>query len=156
MKTRKSWREKIETTQEPKLVRLSPKMSRLGEGIMLVPTPRLVEDVVRRIPKGKVITVGEIRRKLAADFSADVTCPLTTGIFVRIIAEAAEEERAAGRKIVTPYWRVIKDDGGLNPKFPGGITKHGRLLRSEGFSLSRKGKSGGSVRDFDQNLFTFV
>ena len=95
-------------------------MARFGTGIMLIPTPKLVEELLRRIPKGKLVTVGEIRRRLAADFAADVTCPLTTGIFVRIVAEAAEEDRANGRQRIAPYWRVVKDDGGLNPKFPGG------------------------------------
>jgi hypothetical protein len=102
-------------------------MARFGDGLMLIPTPVLVDEVVRRVPKGKLVTVSEIRRRLAIEFSADVTCPLTTGIFIRIVAEAAEENRAGGRKRVTPYWRVVKDDGTLNPKFPGGVTKPGEI-----------------------------
>jgi alkylated DNA nucleotide flippase Atl1 len=126
-RSRVPWREKMERPQEPKLVRVPPKMSQFGKGMMLIPTPKLVDAIVRQVPRGRLVTVGEIRRKLAADFSADVTCPLTTGIFIRIIAEASEEDRANGRKRVAPYWRVIKDDGSLNPKFPGGVEQAGTL-----------------------------
>jgi len=103
-------------------------MSQFGKGLMLIPTPKLVDETVRQIARGRLVTVGEIRRKLAADFAADVTCPLTTGIFIRIVAEASEEDRANGRKRVAPYWRVIKDDGSLNPKFPGGVQLQTRYL----------------------------
>jgi hypothetical protein len=84
-KSRTSWREKLEKPQQPKVVSIPPGMSHLGKGTMLIPTPRLVDEVIRQVPKRKLVTVGEIRRKLAADFSAELTCPLTTGI--RISAE---------------------------------------------------------------------
>ena len=138
--SRVPWREKMERPQEPKLVRVPPKMSQFGKGMMLIPTPKLVDEIVRQVPRGRLVTVGEIRRKLAADFSADVTCPLTTGIFIRIVAEASEEDRANGRKRVAPYWRVIKDDGSLNPKFPGGVEQQARYLRDEGWAIGTAGK----------------
>jgi alkylated DNA nucleotide flippase Atl1 len=151
--SRVPWREKLEKPQEPKLVKIPPKMLRFGNGTMLIPTPKLVDELIRRVPKGRLVTVGELRRKLAADFAADVTCPLTTGIFVRIAAEAAEEDRANGRRRITPYWRVVKDDGGLNPKFPGGEQLQARCLRSEGLAIVRKGKKV-VVRDFELFLAT--
>lgn len=97
------------------------------------------------------MTVSEIRRRLAIEFSADVTCPLTTGIFIRIVAEAAEENRAGGRKRVTPYWRVVRDDGTLNPKFPGGVTNQAKYLRAEGFKVVRNRVAG----DLAARLFQF-
>ena len=69
-KSRTSWREKLEKPQEAKLVKVPPKMSRFGTGMMLIPTPKLVDDLIRKVPKGKLLTVGEMRRKLAADFCA--------------------------------------------------------------------------------------
>jgi hypothetical protein len=154
MKSRTSWREKLEKPQEPRLVDVPPKMSRLGTGTMLIPTPKLVDGLIRKVPKGKLVTVGELRRKLAVDSEADVTCPLTTGIFIRIAAEAAAEDLANGRQRVTPYWRVIKDDGSLNPKFPGGTEQQSRQLRAEGFSLVRDGKKPPSVKQFERSLYT--
>jgi alkylated DNA nucleotide flippase Atl1 len=141
----------MERPQEAKLVRVPPKMSQFGKGMMLIPTPKLVDAIVRQVRKGRLVTVGEIRRKLAADFSADVTCPLTTGIFIRIVAEASEEDRANGRKRVAPYWRVIKDDGSLNPKFPGGEQLQARNLRLEGLSVAHQGKRT-VVKDFEKRL----
>ena len=150
--SRTRWREKLEKPQEPKIVQVPPKMSRFGSGTMLIPTPKLVDDLIRTIPKGKLLTVGELRRKLAEEFEADVTCPLTTGIFVRIAAEAAEEDRANGRKKITAYWRVVKDDGRLNPKFPGGVAQQSRHLRAEGFKIARDGKKPPLVNDFEASL----
>ena len=151
LKSRIPWREKLEKPQQPKLVKVPPKMARFGSGTMLIPTPKLVDELLRRIPNGKLVTIGEIRKRLAADFAADVTCPLTTGIFVRIVAEAAEEDRASGRQRISPYWRVVKDDGGLNPKFPGGEKLQARNLRREGFSVAHKGKRT-VVKDFEKSL----
>jgi len=153
MKSKLSWREKLEKEQQPKLVDTPPKMARFGKGKMLIPTPMLVDELVRRIPKGKLVTVSELRRKLAADFGADVTCPLTTGIFVRIAAEAAEEDRVNGRRRITPYWRVVKDDGSLNPKFPGGEKQQSQCLQDDGLSVVQNGKRV-VVRDFEQRLAT--
>ena len=153
MKSRTSWREKLERPQEPRVVDIPPKMSHFGKGTMLIPTPKLVDGLIRKVPRGKLVTVGELRRKMATDFAADVTCPLTTGIFVRIAAEVAEEDRANGRQRLTPYWRVIKDDGSLNPKFPGGPEQQARHLRQEGFAFIRKAKRP-FLKQFEQRLHT--
>ncbi len=125
----------------PKVVRLAPKMrKRFGGETMLVPSPRDVDAVIRGVRKGRVVSVGEIRRYLAEKYSADVACPLTTGIFVRIAAEAADEAEREGARRITPYWRVVKDDGSLNPKFPGGVEAQAERLRDEGHTIdgSRK------------------
>ena len=62
---------------------------------------------------------------------------------MRIVAEAAEEDRRAGKKRITPYWRTIKDDGALMEKFPGGALGQAAKLRDEGFEVRRlkRGKS---------------
>jgi hypothetical protein len=93
-------------------------------------------------------------KRLAGDFNADSTCPLTTGIFVRISAEAAEEYRHMGRKDITPYWRVVKNDGSLNDKFPGGATVQARRLKDEGHTIEPgAGKKPPKVREFQKSLF---
>src|SRR5438552_834275 len=136
MKTRKSWRQKMDNPNLPKLVAVPPKMQkRFGNGIMLLPSPREVDALIRTVRKGSVITLTQIRQALAQSYAADVTCPLVTGMFVRIAAEAAEEDAAAGETKVTPYWRVLKDDGSLNPKFPGGVERQEERLRDEGHRI---------------------
>jgi hypothetical protein len=154
MKSRTSRREKLEKPQEAKVLDVPPKMSRFGRGTMLNPAPKLVDDLIRKVPKGKLVAVGELRRKLAAEFEADVPCPLTTGIFVRIGAEAAEEDRANGRQRLTPYWRVIKDDGSLNPRFPGGAQQQTRNLRAEGFTFVSNPRKPPTVKQFERSLHT--
>src|SRR3954453_19226377 len=136
MRTRKSWREKMDNPNLPKVVDIPPKMQkRLGAGTLLIPSPRDVEAVIRGIPQGEVMTVGRIRERLAAQYATTSACPLVTGIFVRISAEAAEEDANRGKTAITPYWRVVKNDGSLNPKFPGGVERQARRLTSEGLAV---------------------
>src|SRR3979411_326422 len=107
MKTRKSWREKMDNPNLPKVVEIPPRMQkRFGVGTMLVPSPHEVDAFIRTVRKGSITPVSQIRASLAGKHSAKVTCPLTTGIFVRIAAEAAEEDVKAGAAKITPYWRV--------------------------------------------------
>ena len=115
------WREKLTRQQEARIVQIPPRMqARFGKGTMVIPKPLDVDALIRRVPKGKMATVHQLRQELAKRSSVDIACPLCTGIFVRISAEAAEEERRAGKKSVTPYWRVISVKAS-NPKFLGGI-----------------------------------
>jgi hypothetical protein len=136
MYTRKSWREKMNNPNLPKLVPIPPRMQkRFGIGTMLVPSPAEVEAFIRTVREGSVTTIAQIRTFLAGKNMADVTCPLTTGIFVRIAAEAAEEDSRNGSTEVTPYWRVVRDDGTLNPKFPRGVEWQAEKLRAEGHRI---------------------
>jgi hypothetical protein len=152
--SRKSWREKLERTDHSKIVEVPESMARrLGPGTMLIPKPMDVDSLIRKTRRGKLVTVSEIRGRLARDNKVDVTCPLTTGIFIRIAAEAAEEDRREGKKNVTPYWRVIRDDGSLNEKFPGGVKVQSRRLREEGHSIATGvGKKPPRVKNFEESL----
>ncbi len=125
----------------------------VGKGMMIVPRPTDVEAAMRTPRKGSLITMGMIRARLAKAAGVELCCPLTTGIFARLAAEAAEEDLAAGKKRVTPYWRTIRDDGKLNDKFPGGAAAQALRLRAEGFKLLRgKGKQPPRVVDFESHL----
>lgn len=122
---------------KPKLVTPSLKwQQKFGHGKMLIATPLLVDRLIREIPKGNVTTINAIRKKLADDFGADYTCPITTGIFTWIVAHAAEEDKInyASR---SPYWRVVKENGGLNPRYPGGEKHHAQLLKAEGHTIAK-------------------
>jgi len=152
----KSWREKLENppVELPKVVDV-PKKWRKSQGgrRVLVPTPLMADEQIRTVRKGKLITVGQIRRRLAHEQKADSTCPMTLGIFFRTISEAAEEDRQQGKKRVAPYWRVVKDDGSLNPKFAGGIESQTAQLEAEGHSvIPGKGKKPPRVEGFERAL----
>ncbi|MFN3649614.1 MAG: MGMT family protein [Armatimonadota bacterium] len=137
MSTRKSWREKLEKPGEREVTVLSDeKAQRMGGRRLLIPTPLDVDAAIRQIPAGKVATTRSLAGYLAHRYDADVTCPLCTGIFVRIAAEAAAEDERAGRDGVTPFWRVVGPDGRLNEKLPGGVESQARRLEAEGHALA--------------------
>lgn len=155
MASRKSWREKLDAEEGlPKIVPIPVTMQRAhGRGTMLIARPRDVDALVRTIRKGRLATVNQLRERLAAEHGADTTCPMTTGIFLRIVAEVAEEELAAGRRRVAPYWRVLRAGGALNPKFPGGIEAQARRLRAEGHTVRPgRGKAAPRVEDYERRL----
>ena len=135
-RTKTSWRAKLHKPMLPKLVAVPEGMAkRLGSGMMLIPTALEMDAMIRKIPRGEVSTLAQIRKRLARWHNADVTCPLVAGIFLRIVAEAAEEDRLTGRPDITPYWRVVREDGGLNAKFPGGMERQAERLREEGHTI---------------------
>jgi len=149
----KSWREKFDHPGKglPKVVTGPPTWEkRFGGRRVLIATPRIVDQLIRKVKKGKLITIKQIRQKLAKNFKAESTCPLTTGIFIRIVSEVAEEDLRKGKKKVTPYWRVLKSHGSLNEKFPGGVRIQAKRLKEEGYIIE-SGKHP-KVKDFEKYL----
>lgn len=75
----------------------------------VIATPKDITAYFKRVPRGKTRTMEALRAALATKYRTDGACPLTTGIFTRISAEAALERMAAGAKTadVAPFWRVI-------------------------------------------------
>jgi alkylated DNA nucleotide flippase Atl1 len=155
MKRRKTWREKLADDKNlPKVARIEGAMSRRwgATGTVVVPAPREVDAAMRNVPKGRVVTINEIRAHLARKHRATIGCPLTTGIFAWIAAHAAEEAEADGAKRITPYWRTLKASGELNPKFPGGVANLKARLEAEGHRIVQKGRKF-VVVDFEKVLF---
>src|SRR6185369_16113214 len=113
---RKSWREKLNDSKGlPKVGKVEGKMTtRWGTGTLVVPAPLEVDELMRRVPKGKLATINELRSALAKKHRVDIACPITTGIFSWIAAHAAHEAAAEGAKRITPYWRILKSGGELN------------------------------------------
>jgi hypothetical protein len=142
MAPRKTWQEKLDNDNGlPKVERITPKMSpRWGTGTFVIPAPREVDAIMNQVPKGKLITIDEIRQKLAAKHKATIACPITTGIFAWIAAHAAAEAEAQGAKKITPFWRTLKTGGEVNPKYPGGIDDLRERLEAEGHTVVQKGK----------------
>jgi len=158
-KSRSTWREKLEKDQERKIVPVPEKWRKqYGTGTMLVPKPLDVDSLLKEVPRGKLVTMAQIRGKLASLHGADTCCPLTTGIFLRICSGAAEEDlhlRGIPLDKVTPYWRVIREDGSLIDKFPGNGELQRAYLEEEGheFEVGKRGIS--RVKDFRKSLHQF-
>jgi alkylated DNA nucleotide flippase Atl1 len=154
-KLKKSWREKLADDKGgPRVVKIEGKMStRWGTGTVVIPAPREVDELMRSVPKGKVTTINQMREKLAKKHSANIGCPITTGIFATIAARAAEEDAAEGKKDITPYWRTLKVGGTLSDKFPGGREAQAAKLKAEGHTIlpDRKGQPK-KVKDYEGSL----
>ena len=108
----KTWWQKLYNGRDPKAVILAKPYCGVQAGSKLfVATPLLVKEFIEAIPGGESTTVSRMRDDLAAQWDADVTCPTSTGIFVRIVAEAALEDLANGapENRITPFWRVVDE-----------------------------------------------
>lgn len=143
MKIRTSWKVKMNKPALPE-IKTGPVEwnARYGGDKMVIPTPRLIEKILFEIPKSKILSLTQLREHITEECKADYACPLTTGIFLRIVAEYAEEIKNEGGLKIPPYWRIVRDDGSLFEKFPGGPEAQMEKLKREGhqFKSSTKGK----------------
>lgn len=126
-------------------------IEKYGGDRMYFAPPIDYDQVMKRIPCGKVITVGKIREYFAKLDGADFTEPITAGIFVSIAAWASFQRTADE----TPYWRTLKADGELNPKYPGGVEAQREKLEAEGHTIIQKGRKNIRyyVKDYETVLF---
>ena len=132
--------------------KITDKMStRWGTGTVVIPAPMEVDEMMKKVPEGKLATINEIREALAKNHKATIGCPMTTGIFAWIAAHAAEEQRQEGKKDITPYWRTLKTGGVINAKYPGGVEGQKKLLEREGHKVVQKGKKY-IVADYEKTL----
>ncbi|MCW4007456.1 MAG: MGMT family protein [Candidatus Bathyarchaeota archaeon] len=156
-KKKKTWVEKLNDSKGlPKVEKITEKMSkRWGTGTLVIPAPIEVDELMRKVPLGKLVTINEIRAALARRHGATIGCPLTTGIFAWVAAHAAEERAQRGEKDITPYWRTLKAGGVLNEKYPGGVEAQKQYLESEGHTVIRKGKNF-VVLNFEKSLAQIV
>jgi len=134
----------------PKVVDAA-RSKRGGTGTFVIPAPMEVDELMRRVPRGKVVTIDRLRETLARRHGTSTACPITTGIFSWIAAHAAAEAAADGARATTPYWRTLKAKGELNPKYPGGLAGVKRRLAAERHQFVQKGRRV-FVKDFAAHL----
>ncbi|MBK7539433.1 MAG: MGMT family protein [Myxococcales bacterium] len=120
-------------------VLLTSKGPQYPPGRMLVASPLEVQEVVMRIPPKRVLRLGDLRATLATKYRADYTCAMTTGLFLRIVAEAACAERGKKGPAI-PYWRVVRDDGELIDKLPGGTAAAAAQLEADEVAIFHLGQ----------------
>ncbi len=142
MKKNKSWNEKLHDGRDlPRVEPITESMPTCwGSGTFVIPAPVEVDELMKRVPRGKVTTMNEIRNALARRHGSDIACPLTTGIFAWVAAHASYERTRCGDTDETPYWRTLKSGGYLNEKYPGGLTEQMERLEAEGHSVIKRGK----------------
>lgn len=136
---------KIQRVTDPKTIQ------RYGGDRMFFAPPLVYDEIMKRVPEGKILTVTEIRDYLAKKNDADFTEPMTAGIFISIAAWA-DEQRSTNP---TPYWRTLKTNGELNPKYPGGVEAQKAKLENEGHTIIQRGRKNLRyyVEDYKDVLF---
>ncbi len=126
-------------------------IEKYGGDRMYFAPPIEYDKVMKRVPYGKITTVGKIREYFAALSGADFTEPITAGIFVSIAAWASYQRTTDE----TPYWRTLKADGELNAKYPGGVEAQKAKLEAEGHIIIQKGRKSIRyyVKDYENAAF---
>jgi len=137
---KKTFNEKLNHSGDlPKVVKITnpSQLERCKADTMVIASPVEYDKLIKKVPCGKLTTIDRMMAYMAKKHRAGCACPMTAGIFVNISAHASEER---GGKDETPWWRVLKKDGVLNEKFPGGIESQKTRLEAEGHSIIQKGK----------------
>lgn len=136
---------KFQVITDPKSI------EKYGGNRMYFAPPIDYDKVMKKVPFGKVITVGKIREHFAALSGADFTEPITAGIFVSIAAWASHQRT----EDKTPFWRTLKANGELNEKYPGGVESQKKKLEEEGHTVIAKGRTNIRyyVKDYEKALF---
>lgn len=126
-------------------------IAKYGGNRMYFAPPVDYDRIMRRVPQGRLTTVGAIREYFARENGADFTEPITAGIFVSIAAWASAQR--SGDE--TPWWRTLKANGELNPKYPGGIQAQREKLEAEGHEIVQRGRKDIRfyVKDYEEYLF---
>lgn len=123
-------------------------IKKYGGAKMFFAPPIFYDELMKKVPSGKLITVGKLREHLAKQNGADFTDPMTAGIFVSIVAWASYQRD----KNITPFWRTLKSDGELNAKYPEATSLQKKLLEQEGHIVISKGTKNKRhyVKDFEK------
>lgn len=120
---------------EKKVERTDKKFADIPEGAsMLIATPTIVDEYVRNIPEGTHVSIKQMREDLAAEHHAEYTCPVTSGIFLRIVAENAFDQYQKGEKTenIAPFWRMIDTKSPTAKKLACGVDFLKEMREKEG------------------------
>jgi len=138
---RPTWGQQVAAERAPESMRLASDFAGLRAGTLrFVPTPQLVDAYLRAVPRGETRTMARLREDLALAHACEAACPVSTALFLRMVAEAAWEEIGAGRPVdeVAPFWRVVTPDSPVGRRLtvdPDWI-RHRRALEAQPAPLS--------------------
>lgn len=110
METTLSWTNQLRYSGQHEVRPRSEADAKTGR-LTLFPSARLIDEYIRDIPAGDSRDLKSMKQELAARHGANVVCPVTTGVQLRIVAEAAHESFASGASMeeITPVWRVMDE-----------------------------------------------
>ncbi|MEO0364354.1 MAG: hypothetical protein AAF265_02555 [Pseudomonadota bacterium] len=123
----------------PKKVQLEKDFAGIRAGQwMFVGTPQIVAKYLEGIPQGETVSIPKLRNQIARRHRCDAMCPVSTAIFLRIVADWAVEEMDAGVPVdqVAPFWRAIGPDDRIAKKLAIDSTRLQALREAEQSSPS--------------------
>ena len=113
----KSWREKFFSKKIFEIKTIQRNFwGHVAGSKMLIPTPLIIEEYINHFEPGNISEVETMRNDLAIEYGADFTCPMTTGIFLRIVAEYNYENLSNKGTEISPFWRIIDPNSKLSDR----------------------------------------
>jgi hypothetical protein len=107
------WRKRFGAAKPPHVVMLHSDFAGVKAGnTMLISSPADIANYLSRIPRGETRTIDRLRNELARKAGAQSMCPVTTAIYLKVVAEVALQDLADGKLLseVVPFWRVVLPD----------------------------------------------
>jgi hypothetical protein len=117
-RAKKTWAEKMKA-KPPHQVILDKDFAGIPKGSKLhISCPLEVAEELKSITPGSIISIQAFRRKLAEKNNCDATCPVSTSLFLRIVAEHTWEEfnQTGSTKNLAPFWRVVESSSPMAKK----------------------------------------
>jgi hypothetical protein len=105
--------------KQHKIVKLETDFAGIKAGaILFVATREIIEVYMHSIPFGECRTIHRLRNELARKYNCDATCPVSTAIFIRLIADKAliELHNGKSKNEIAPFWRLIEADSKIAKK----------------------------------------
>lgn len=129
------WRRRFDKAKPPKTVMLHTDFAGIKAGTMMyIGSPGVFANYIARIPPGETRTIERMRNELARRNGAGATCPVTTAIYLKVVAEIALDDLESGkpRDAVVPFWRVIEPGSKIALRLSCGdaVIEHHRILDS--------------------------
>ncbi|MCE2738734.1 MAG: hypothetical protein LW703_10275 [Rhodobacter sp.] len=136
-KTKKptDWRKRFGAAKAPHVVMLHADFAGVKAGnTMLISSPGEIANYLSRIPKAETRTMDRMRNELARKAGANAMCPVTTAIYLRVVAEVALADLAGGKRLeeVVPFWRVVLPDSKVAQKLSCGPDHVAHLVALDG------------------------
>lgn len=131
----KTWLQKFHNGRKPEIDQTDKPFSGIpASEKFLISTPEEIDNYIRKIPKGRSVSFQTMKKDIALDHGVEYMCPLTAGIFTRIVAELAYEQNQKGESLdkITPFWRVVNLKMPLAKKLSFGTDFLTQMRKAEG------------------------
>lgn len=125
------WRKRFTKAKLPHVVVLHTDFAGVKSGTtMLISSPSDIATYLTQIPKDETRTTAQLRNALAQNADAQSTCPVTTAIYLRVVAEVSLCDLEDGKQIdaVAPFWRVVTPDSKVAQKLSCGPEHVAQLI----------------------------